>query len=89
MLTQLAHARLLEEAHGVMLGVFQKCEPPDSEPSLSLAETIDGHFRASRVPAVYGYSFGHVPHQYTLPVGIRARLDTEARTITLLEGAVT
>lgn len=88
MLTQLAHARMMAQARGVLLGVFQKCEPPDDEPSLTLAETIENHLGASRVPAVYGYSFGHVPHQYTLPVGIRARLDTEARTVTLLEAAV-
>jgi muramoyltetrapeptide carboxypeptidase len=37
---------------------------------------------------VYGYSFGHIPHQFTIPMGIRARLDTEAQTLTLLESAV-
>ena len=41
-----------------------------------------------RAPSAYGYSFGHIEHRVTLPMGIRARLDTEARTITLLEAAV-
>ena len=89
MLTQLEQAGVTSKAKGVMLGVFEKCEPSDGEPSLSLAEVIDERLATSRVPAVYGYSFGHVSHQYTLPLGIRARLDTEARTVTLLEAAVT
>lgn len=88
MLTQLALSGVLTKAAGVLLGVFQKCEPTDGEPSLSLAETLAGQLEALRVPSAYGYSFGHVPHIYTLPVGIRARLDTAARTVTLLEPAV-
>jgi muramoyltetrapeptide carboxypeptidase len=88
MLTQLDQAGVTPGAKGVMLGVFEKCEPPDGEPSLSLAEVLDGQLGKSPVPSVYGYSFGHVSQQYTLPLGIRARLDTEARTLTLLEPAV-
>ena len=88
MLTQLQLAGILPGAAAVLLGVFQKCEPPDAEPSLSLAETLDGQLSGARVPSVYGYSLGHVPHICTLPIGIRARLDTEARTVTLLESAV-
>lgn len=88
MLTQLRHAGVLARANGAVLGVFQRCEPPDSEPSITLAQAIDDNLGAVSHPAAYGYSFGHVPHQYTLPLGIRARLDTQARTVTLLEPAV-
>jgi muramoyltetrapeptide carboxypeptidase len=37
---------------------------------------------------VTGYSFGHIRNQFTLPMGIRARLDTARQTLTLLEPAV-
>jgi len=37
---------------------------------------------------VTGYSIGHIRHQFTIPMGIRARLDTERQTVTLLEAAV-
>jgi muramoyltetrapeptide carboxypeptidase len=40
------------------------------------------------VPAVTGYSFGHIRNQFTMPVGVRATLDTERQTLTLLEPAV-
>lgn len=89
MLTQLAQSGLLGSVAGAMLGIFQRCEPADGEPSLSLQEVLASHFDALRRPAGYGYSFGHVAHQMTLPVGVRARLDTRSRTLTLLEPAVT
>lgn len=88
LLTQLRYAGVLGSAAGVLLGVFQKCEAPPGEASLTLAQVLDDHFSTARVPAGYGYALGHIPHQYTLPVGARARLDADARTLTLLEAAV-
>ena len=89
MLEQLRQAGILARAAGIVCGVFQKCEPNDKDASLTLAETLEHHLSKVDVPAVYGYSFGHVAQQYTLPVGVRARLDTQARTVTLLEAGVT
>ena len=88
MLTQLDQSQPLRRAAGVMLGVFQQATVPAGEPSLTVDQVLDDHFATLAIPAVYGYSFGHVPHQFTLPVGIRARLDTAAQTLTLLENAV-
>jgi len=88
MLIQLQLARMLPDASGVVMGVFQKCEPADADPSLSLAETLTERMAEVRAPSAYGFSFGHIPRQVTIPVGIRARLDTEMRTLTLLEPAV-
>lgn len=88
MLTQLELSQGFRQVAATMLGVFEKCGPPDSDPSLSLDETIDDHLGASTIPAVYGYSFGHIAHQFTLPMGLKARLDTHNQTLTLLEPAV-
>ncbi len=49
---------------------------------------IDARFGSARVPALYGASFGHVRDQVTLPLGVRARLDAQEQTLTLLEAAV-
>ena len=104
MLTQLAQAQSLNNAAGVMLGVFRRsvdslnpanstpattATTPDIEPRLSLELVIDDHFAKLRVPAMYGLSFGHIGHNMTLPLGVRARMDTAAQTVTLLEAAVT
>lgn len=88
MLTQLFLGAGLGSAAGAMLGVFTKCVPTDSDPSLSLEQVLEEHFLRQRYPSGYGYSVGHIPHQFTIPVGVRARLDTRDRSLTLLEPAV-
>jgi muramoyltetrapeptide carboxypeptidase len=88
MLTQIDLSQGLKATAALMLGVFEKCEAPENESSLTLNETIDSHLERLRVPAVTGYSVGHIAHQMTLPVGLTARLDTFAQTVTLLESAV-
>jgi muramoyltetrapeptide carboxypeptidase len=88
MLTQLVQGNGLGQAAGVMLGVFSRCEAPPGEASLTLAETVTDQLGALPTPSVYGFSFGHIAHHFTIPLGVRARLDTEARTVTLLEPAV-
>ena len=88
MLTQLDLSQGLRTTSALLLGVFEKCEAPESESSLSLNETVDSHLDLLRIPAVSGYSFGHIANQMTLPLGVNARLDTYAQTLTLLENAV-
>ena len=78
----------LKRAAGVMLGVFSRSRATDSDASLTANEVLDDHFSAIPIPAVAGYSFGHIAHQFTIPVGVRARLDTASQTLTLLEAAV-
>ncbi len=88
MMTQLQLSQGFEHAAGLMLGVFENCGPPDEDPSLTLEQTLDQHLQPLTIPAVYGYSFGHIRDQFTLPVGVMATLDTERQTLTLLEPAV-
>lgn len=88
MLTQLQFNQGLEHAAAVMLGICQDCEAKDGEPSLTLDQTLDLHLQPLARPAVSGYSFGHIRDQFTLPVGLMARLDTDSHTLTLLEPAV-
>lgn len=87
-LTQLDLAVGLRRAAGLMVGICNNCVATDGEPSLTLQETLDLHLTRLAVPAVSGYSFGHVRHQFTLPIGIQARLDTLRQSVTLLEPAV-
>ena len=89
LLTQLQQAQGLHRCAALMAGVFRNCEPRPESPSMPLAQVIDRQFGAAGVPAVYGWSFGHVSDQFTLPLGVQARIDTEAGTLTLLEPAVT
>ena len=73
MLTQLDQADPFSKTAGVMFGVFTRAESRDNDRTLSLEEVIEHHLAPLKVPAVAGYSVGHIAHQMTLPIGVRAR----------------
>ncbi len=85
LLTQLLQATDLRRAAGIALGTFIDCTPEDPVFSLSLLETLRLCLGDLQIPVVYGLPFGHMPNQATLPCGIRAELDADAQTLTLLE----
>ena len=87
-LTQLDLAVGLSKAAALMIGVCEQCGPGDDERSLTLDQTFDLHLQPLLIPAVTGYSIGHIRHQITLPIGVNARLDTASQTLTLLEPGV-
>lgn len=87
-LTQLDLSVGLSKAAAVMVGICEDCGPEHEEISLTLDQTLDIHLKPLTKPAVTGYSIGHIRHQFTIPVGVRARLDTWRQTVTLLEPAV-
>jgi muramoyltetrapeptide carboxypeptidase len=90
MLTQMRSAGKFDGAAGIVMGVFRNCEPRDTDPadSFSLMEVINDRLSDLNIPVLYGMSFGHVVNKLTLPVGIRAELNTVYQTIRLLEPAV-
>ena len=88
MLTQLAQNQDMRQIAGAMLGVFRLRQNQVEEDKLTMDMALNDHFANLGRPAVAGFSFGHIADQFTIPIGIRARLDTEAATLTLLESAV-
>ena len=87
-MTQLDLSIGLAKAAGVMVGICEDCGPEHEEISLTLDQTLDIHLQPLSIPAVTGYSIGHIRDQFTIPMGIRATLDTGRQTVTLLEPAV-
>lgn len=92
MLLQLRMAGLLDGIAGIALGDFVAMPDPvhraasDGEPCLeSVAEELLGSLG---VPVVVGLPFGHGRENWTLPLGVRARLDADEGTVSLLEPAV-
>lgn len=88
MLTQLRRAGVLEAVAGVVVGACVGCE--ETRPgclSFSLREVLGERLGGLGVPAVYGLALGHGPDQQTVPLGVRARLDADRGTLTLLEPA--
>jgi len=87
-MTQLDLAGGLHNAAAVIIGICEHCEADDGDPSLTLDQTLALHLAPLTIPAVTGYSFGHIRNQCTLPVGVAATLDTTRQTITLHAPAV-
>ena len=88
-MTQLDLSVGFARAAALMVGICDNCGPVGEGSALSLDETLDLHLKPLTIPAVSGYSFGHIRHQFTMPMGILARLDSERQTLTLLEAGVT
>ncbi len=83
MLTQLLESGFLKQAAGIILGEFADCEAKDDS-SLTLKEVLLDRLQPLKIPTVYGYSFGHIDNQCTLPIGVLATLNTEKQIVTLL-----
>ena len=74
MLTQLILAGKFKKIKGIILGQFSKCNPKDFEiqkdDSLTLTQIIEENIKPLNIPAVYGFSFGHIDNQAIIPIGV-------------------
>ncbi len=85
--TQLRLAGCLDGVRGVVLGQFtERPEKPGERPFIDVLRDC---VEPLRVPVLAGAPVGHVDQQWTLPFGVRARLDADNGSLELLEAAVT
>jgi muramoyltetrapeptide carboxypeptidase len=89
MFAQLRHAGAFRRARGLLTGQFSDAEPKDpTKPTLSLEEVLRETAEYAEIPFLSNLPFGHESRKMTIPIGIRARLDSETRTLEYLEPAV-
>ena len=92
MLTYLLNCGLLQHVAGIAIGLNKNCEDPKAKRGREYRQTLEDVFRERllplRVPLVTGLPFGHVPHNATLPVGCRVKLDATRGELALTETAV-
>lgn len=86
MLVQLIQAAGLNQAAGIVFGNFTNCGPSEGSSDQSVAEIIRDHFSTLGIPIVTGYSIGHINHQATIAVGMKAELDADKGSIQFLNG---
>jgi muramoyltetrapeptide carboxypeptidase len=87
----LAHLRMvgaLERLAGVAVGRFTELKRAMSDGALGLDEVLATYLLPLGIPVAYGFPVGHIDDQWTLPLGVRARLDADAGELELLEPAV-
>lgn len=81
MLTQLRLAGILGRISGFVFGNCTECGPGSGHGSLTLEEVLRDHVEPLGVPAWMGAMIGHIPDQFTLPIGVSARIDADAGEI--------
>ena len=84
MLTHLRRAGFFDRAAAVVAGTFT-----NSGDEAGIQAVLDDRLGDLGVPVVTGANLGHGGHVQTWPLGVRARLDADARTVTFLEPPLT
>ncbi len=89
-LEQLRLAGKLDGVVGVVVGELAECGKPDPETprDRSLEDVLERHLIPLGVPVIYPLPLGHGKHLWTIPLGVTATLDADARTLTIDEPAV-
>jgi muramoyltetrapeptide carboxypeptidase len=92
MLTQLGQAGKLAAVVGVAIGDLEDCEWSERRPewprTKSLEQVLEEHLEPLGVPVLYKLPVGHAKHLATLPLGVAATLDADARTLTVDQPAL-
>jgi muramoyltetrapeptide carboxypeptidase len=86
MWTHLQLAGVFERVRGIVLGSFTGCEERDA--SYSSAEVLHDLALATGLPCAAGFPIGHGEVNEPVPLGVRVRLDADARSLSFLEAAV-
>jgi muramoyltetrapeptide carboxypeptidase len=83
MLCQMKMAGCFEGLTGLMLGSFEECGPYDR-----ICGIVTDVFSDMDIPMLAGFPAGHSEPNIILPLGVEARLDAHAGTLTYLESSV-
>lgn len=78
----------LDRLAGVAVGQFTEMKKATSDGALGFHEILETYFGPLGIPVAYGFPIGHVDDQWTLPLGVRARLDADGGELELLEAGV-
>lgn len=81
LLTQLLRAGWFDGAAGIVVGSWEACGPDADRILLERLGPLG-------IPVLAGFDVGHGPRQLTVPLGIRATLDTGARSLHFAEPAL-
>ncbi|MBU8879922.1 LD-carboxypeptidase [Bacillus sp. FJAT-29790] len=85
MLNQLHMAGKLENSAGLIIGDFNNCVP-EREPSLELDEVIAHYTHLANKPALRGFKMGHCSPHISIPLGVKAKMDTAKKQLTIESG---
>ncbi len=90
MFWQMRLAGMFDNVAGFVVSDLHGCGHPDPEvvADRSLEDVLEQHLGSLGVPVIYGLPLGHGPHLASIPFGVMATLDADARTLTIDEPGV-
>lgn len=84
---QLKASGALDTARAVLLGQFTDCKEPDiSKLTLTTEEAIKEHLSSLTVPLLTNLPFGHVSRQWTLPLGVKVKI--QGKKLSIIESTL-
>ena len=86
MMRQLLLSGALSRCAGLVAGDFRPPQGETSEQNRLLDEVIAEAADEAGIPCLAGAPFGHIPDQWTIPLGATAELDTESKSLRVLGG---
>ncbi|MGH2674903.1 MAG: S66 peptidase family protein [Actinomycetota bacterium] len=91
-LTHLRNAGKLDGVVAVVAGEMFQCEdwrfPDPGVRTKSMEDVFERHFEPMGIPVVFNLPLGHGKHLATIPLGVTATVDADARTLTIDEPAL-
>jgi muramoyltetrapeptide carboxypeptidase len=82
-LTQLLRSGWFEGVRGIVVGSWMRCGSPEQ-----VLRVLTDRLTGLDVPVLWGAPIGHGSANHAVPLGVPARLDTSAGTLTLLQSAL-
>jgi len=86
--SQLVNAGVFETVKGVILGQFKAIHPDQNVNPIEFDEMVTDYLGPLNVPVIGGFPYGHISDKYTLPFGVRIRMDADNGKIVQLESGV-
>jgi muramoyltetrapeptide carboxypeptidase len=91
-LTHLRNAGKLDGVVGVVIGEMYQCEdwrfPDPGVRTKSMEDVFERQFEAMGIPVLFNLPLGHGKHLATIPLGVQATVDADARRLTIDESAL-
>ncbi len=88
MLTTLRLAGKFEAVEGVVFGETASLADESGLPTPEFVQLLQEFFAPRSIPCYYGLCCGHGRYHAALPLGVRARMDADRKSLTILEPAM-
>lgn len=75
---------VFDQISGLIVGDFSACFPKKTERSFTLEDYLNDFLGKYSFPIITNFAYGHIKRRFTLPLGIRAKMETNPAKIVLL-----